>query len=401
MKDNLKKIVAVGLYIPGTGFTRVLDSLFGEMCNYFDIHWVGIAYTGPVIEKEEYIIYPNNLAGGDMYGAYYSVELANQIEAHAILILNDFWILKNYRNSFKNLKSSILKLAYIPLDGKIVDPSPVQDVCFLDKIVMYTDFAAKQTIRAFKKLITINQKISFPEVNIIPHGIDLLHFKPMSKAVAKNLCFKNIDRPSESIFILNANRPVERKGLHLTIEGFAKALPKCKQKTYLVLHHGDSNEFQRNNLNELLKKYKIEDQVIFNPLKDHGYVSDEQLNLLYNACDIGLNSSYGEGWGLISFEHGATRSVQITPNHTACKELWKNHGLLVQTRKDKYFDSNPFLMSEIDPADLAAQITNLVNNASLRDELAEKAYKNATKRKYAWKNIAECWLDLINTPSKK
>ena len=200
---------------------------------------------------------------------------------------------------------------------------------------------------------------------------------------------------------MNANRLVERKGIHLTIEGFAKAVPKCMRNTYLVLHHAGSSELQRTKLLTLIKSYKLEKRVIVNPLKDYGYASNEQLNLLYNACDIGINSSYGEGWGLISFEHGATQSAQIVPNHTACKELWRNNGLLIDTRKDVYFDTNPFLMSEIDPDALSKQIVNLVNDKVLRESYALKAYKNARKRKYLWKNVALLWKSTIETPVLK
>jgi len=31
---------------------------------------------------------------------------------------------------------------------------------------------------------------------------------------------------------------------------------------------------------------------------------DNELNIVYNACDIGINTSVREGWGLVSFEHG-------------------------------------------------------------------------------------------------
>ena len=165
-------LIAVGLYSPGTGFTRVLQSLFEELKEHADIHWVGIGYKGAVIHKG-FTIYPNNINGGDMYGAYFSVDLANKLKARAILILNDFWMLKNYQKTFQNLNPSISKLAYIPLDGKIIDPTPIEDVSFLDKIVLYTEFAAKQTLRAFKNLTNINQDMHLPEVQVIPHGIDL------------------------------------------------------------------------------------------------------------------------------------------------------------------------------------------------------------------------------------
>ena len=35
----------------------------------------------------------------------------------------------------------------------------------------------------------------------------------------------------------------------------------------------------------------------------HAAPPDEALNLIYNACDVGINTANGEGWGLVPFEH--------------------------------------------------------------------------------------------------
>jgi hypothetical protein len=37
----------------------------------------------------------------------------------------------------------------------------------------------------------------------------------------------------------------------------------------------------------------------------------------------------GEGWGLVSSEHGAAGAAQIVPDHTACAELWRGRGELI------------------------------------------------------------------------
>ena len=55
---------------------------------------------------------------------------------------------------------------------------------------------------------------------------------------------------------------------------------------------------------------------------DHPTLDDEHLNLVYNACDVGLNTSTGEGFGLVALEHGATGAAQVLPDHSACAELY-------------------------------------------------------------------------------
>jgi glycosyltransferase involved in cell wall biosynthesis len=55
---------------------------------------------------------------------------------------------------------------------------------------------------------------------------------------------------------------------------------------------------------------------------------DDMLNLIYNSCDVGINTADGEGWGLIPFEHASCRKPQIVPNHTACADIWEEAALL-------------------------------------------------------------------------
>ena len=37
---------------------------------------------------------------------------------------------------------------------------------------------------------------------------------------------------------------------------------------------------------------------------------------------MGINTSSNEGWGLVSFEHAATRTAQVVPKHASLDELW-------------------------------------------------------------------------------
>jgi D-inositol-3-phosphate glycosyltransferase len=48
----------------------------------------------------------------------------------------------------------------------------------------------------------------------------------------------------------------------------------------------------------------------------------EQLNQVYNAADIGINTCIGEGWGLVNSEHGATGVMQVVPDHTSLAEIF-------------------------------------------------------------------------------
>lgn len=121
-------------------------------------------------------------------------------------------------------------------------------------------------------------------------------------------------------------------------------------------------------------------------------VDNKTLNLIYNACDVGVNTSIGEGWGLIAFEHAATGAIQIVPNHSACKELWQDIGLLIPI-KDKCEES----FNEISVEDLARIIEYTYKNREITLQLSQKAYSYATSSRFNWDKIAQKWVTIFKS----
>jgi len=106
--------------------------------------------------------------------------------------------------------------------------------------------------------------------------------------------------------VLNANRNQPRKRFDLTIQGFALfARGKPDKSVFLYCHCGLVDIGF--NILELCVRYGIDDRLITsNSSKPLQSVPQDQLNLIYNACDVGLNTSIGEGWSLTNHEHAAT-----------------------------------------------------------------------------------------------
>nr|WP_321237091.1 glycosyltransferase family 4 protein [uncultured Psychroserpens sp.] len=398
--ESKLKIVAIGLYVPGSGFTRVLTSLFARLQNNYDIHWLAIAYKGPVIETNGYTMYPTNLEGGDLYAAYQMEALVKELTADFVFILNDFWMFRNYERIIKTLDPRPVTVAYIPLDGKIDNPKDVQDTLFLDELVCYTKFSFNQTLNAFSKL---KEEKEQPRCHIIPHGTDLGDFYPLeqrklskqflNRAAIKSKVFPSIKNVDDSFIVLNANRISERKALHLTIEGFAK-FAKDKPNAYLCFHVPNTPEFLLNELRSEIEASDVPEQIILNPLGVE-YVSNEALNTLYNACDVGVNTSMGEGWGMIAFEHGATGAAQIVPKHTACEELWEGNAGLLDVKKWKVLHNNPFTMGEVNADTLKDVLEQLYGDESHLLLLSEKAFNVVNSKAYDWNVIADSWNQLF------
>lgn len=122
------------------------------------------------------------------------------------------------------------------------------------------------------------------------------------------------------LIILNANLYGERKRIDITIKAFENALEK-HPNLKLWLHGGHNDQL------------KISDKVKKRLLISNK-ISTNELNLIYNVCKIGINTSWGEGWSLTNCEHAITGAIQVVPNWLACKfHFSENRGLLIDVEE--------------------------------------------------------------------
>ena len=123
----------------------------------------------------------------------------------------------------------------------------------------------------------------------------------------------------------------------------------------------------------------------------------EQLNTIYNAAAVGINTSIGEGWGLVSFEHAATGAAQIVPRHSACEELWQDAALMVDPVMSLTTEGMLTEGHYVSPEGVAAALQRLYEDRGLLHELSQAAYRNATRPEYRWSVIAGQWRRVFQT----
>ena len=110
--------------------------------------------------------------------------------------------------------------------------------------------------------------------------------------------------------------------------------------------------------------------------------------MLYNACDVGINTSMGEGWGLVSFEHGAAGAAQIVPDHSACAEVWNGRAEMIPPARRYRPEFSVFEMGEVSAEGVAQALNNLYGNPQRRQQLAQAAYQAALNPEYSWDAVA-------------
>jgi glycosyltransferase involved in cell wall biosynthesis len=112
---------------------------------------------------------------------------------------------------------------------------------------------------------------------------------------------------------------------------------------------------------------------------------------------VGGHNSLGEGWGLVAVEHSCTGAVQVVPNHSACKELWQDCGILIPAKTEYLLDDIMTTGYLVDPYDVAGCLEFLYQNREIMSELAERGKNKFSAKEYTWPYISGLWNDLFHS----
>jgi len=160
-----------------------------------------------------------------------------------------------------------------------------------------------------------------PDVQVLEHAVDPTMFTTIPQETRMSIR-KNLNIPDDGIVFLNANRNSERKRLDMTIAGLVRAMKRRPDAPiYGVIVTG---------LNPQTGAYYDVSRILMEELNDAGLdiqtyhrrfilvdsappniLGDDGINQLYNAADVGINTSDGEGFGLCQLEHMYVGAPQI------------------------------------------------------------------------------------------
>jgi glycosyltransferase involved in cell wall biosynthesis len=236
---------------------------------------------------------------------------------------------------------------------------------------------------------------------VIPHGVDSDVFYKLegTRAEFRRNLFGPDNNLEDKFIILSASRNQPRKRLDITMRGF-KIFAKDKPDVRLYMHCGVVDASIH--VAKEAVRLGIDEKLIISNL-NYGpqQVPLERLNMIYNACDVGINTSMGEGWGLPIVEHAVTGAPQIVPNHSACAELYGDCGLLVPTVTHYTFDTIMTVGMLVSPEDVAIQMENIYQNKDLYAKLSTAGVEKFTRPEYQWNHISSRWLGVFREACSK
>jgi glycosyltransferase involved in cell wall biosynthesis len=325
----------------------------------------------------------------DGFGADVLLGYLQRIQPDILITLADVWWLTFINNptisGFMRI-SGIPWALYYPIDGDLGNKLlPASWVAILKAVDLPIAMAR------YGKEVSEANGVS---CSYIPHGVDTAVFEPATdKAAAKRaLGYEN------TFVIMSDARNQPRKMHPRTLDIFKNF---AADKTDVVLHlHCDKNdpaskvpEYWYNIANDIAA-LGLTDKVRFTQDMsiDDGGLPLEKLRMVYQAADVHLLSSWGEGFGLPTLQAACAGVIPFACDYTASAELTAGHGEplpMINTAKDQF----GILRGLIDIPQTVDRLNTLYRN---RDLLASKSIAcRQFALKYDWNQIIPQWDALI------
>jgi glycosyltransferase involved in cell wall biosynthesis len=313
------------------------------------------------------------------FGFMNLVEVIRREKPNVVMIYNDMAVVSRFLEEIR--KSAI------PRTFKLwVYVDQVYNV----QLQGYIDILNRDADRVFtftpywKKCIK-DQGVNRP-LDILGHGFESDVFRPVPRGEIR----KKLGIPDNAFMLLSLNRNQPRKRLDLLIMAFTELVVKYPTKPIILMcvcDKGDKGGWW------LFEIYQRELKLRGVPIEQFGNrllitsqdmtFSDEDINMFYNAADIGISTVEGEGFGLCAFEQMGVGVPQVLPDIGGHKSFCNKDNSMLVKPKYRYYLPNVYCPvggeAEVcDPHDICLAVEEYLLNSSKRDAHGKAARETVT-----------------------
>ena len=386
----MAKILYCGDCGAETGFGRVAQYLIPALAKEHEVHALSVNWAGDPNDMQQFCrMYPAMAYGSDPFGSHRIGELVQAIKPDIVFVVNDIWVAISLLDQIEPLKDSLgfKTCVYTPIDsyGLFAELLPAVDKW--NQLITYTEFGKAEI-----------EKIGYAKtIHTVGHGTDFAKFFPMDKQE----CRKELGISEDTFIVFNGNRNQPRKRIDLTIKGFIK-FAKDKPDARLWLNMGKKDMGW--DLIPLFKRVAKDEGydptgklILTSPhFSTHNCLPIEQLNKVYNAVDVGVNTCIGEGWGLVNTEHAATGVAQIVPDHTSLKEIFNDVPRIACHGSET--DRNYGLERKLpEPESLAELLTAYYEDRTLLRQHGQWCHNRIREAPFTWPYIQKQMIDIVES----
>jgi len=346
---------------------------------------IGWQTLGPATRWSNCRLFP---IGENLFGADVLKKYLRRLRPDVLVTQGDFWRLAYIANP---AISEVMRAAQIPWalyftidsdrgDGRL--PSSLVHLLEAVDLPIAASFYGRDAARK-----------NGLRTAYIPYGVETNTFcPPKGKDTAKrSLGYQ------DRFVVLSDARNQHRKLWPRTLEIFRRFAEK---KNDVLLHvHCDPNDPAARtneyyyNLRSDIRFLGLTKKVHFTDSLLSGFgVPLRQLCALYQAADVHLLSSYGEGFGLPTLQAAATGVVPLASDYSASRELVLGHGEAIRVR---HFVTDQYGMrcALIDIDDAVHKLERLYGDRNLLRRKGKACRRFA--KAYDWKRIVSQWHHLL------
>jgi len=302
-----------------TGFGRVSHAIGDRLVRDYghDIHALAVNYDGDYWPTAMKLYRPNKMVQTDIYGQSRYVELLGEVMPDAVVILNDPYVVLRFLFRNKYDEEMVLArlrpiLAYMPVDGY---DSPVIWSQMPD-LVSKTDPIKDAPPPSLTPIVMAEHgHTMFPGAPLVYHGVETGTFRPATprdpivmsngaKVASKTDAKRALGFKPDDFLVLRVDRNSHRKNYSDTWRALVPLMKRYPQM-HAWFHcqgEGDSVELPQ----VLGREPSVADRFHFpgNFSTRVGW-TESDLVTIYNAADVFVSTSWGEGFGLTLAEAAA------------------------------------------------------------------------------------------------
>jgi hypothetical protein len=245
---------------------------------------------------------------------------------------------------------------------------------------------------------------AFPDIRVLENAVDTSFFSKIPEGNRSSIR-SSMGLPSNAVLMINVNRNSHRKRHDLSVMGFTELITRDPSKPYYYMvvtglnaqqgAYYDINriftmEIQRRGLNpsDYAKRLMLVDT-------SAKALPDSAINELYNAADIGVNTSDGEGFGLCQIEHLYTGAPQLVTDIGTYRSFMDETVAGFVKPKDRTYFAGTMPLGSWAPnfsyVEIADTMEKMIENLpSLKKAAANYKFKS-------WKEVSASWLEDVKS----
>lgn len=316
------------------GYGKIANILSNYLASQdLDVYYCGISnypemaverFIDPRIKFIDVLAEEKRRGSAELYAVDIIEGIVDQIKPDVVFLYNDIIVISRLLLELANkgMKEKIGYKMIVYLD-LVYEYERVDFVRHVDRntdaIIVFSECWKKNMM---------NMGVAEDKLYVMHHGFNEGMFTRIDKRDAR----RKIGLGEDDFIVLNINRNSYRKAHDISIRAFLMFYKAngCNKKIKMFLNShletADGYNLLRVIETECVRLGLSYEEVIMNailrPANRPGYVEDDYINSLYNACDVGINTCFGEGFGLCNMEHAAMGAPQIVNGVGALKDIF-------------------------------------------------------------------------------